>query len=67
MASIGHSLVGDHTYGGQGDAVMGRQALHAFRLALAHPISAKALEFVTPLPADMQQALALVGLRYNPA
>ncbi len=65
MASIGHPLVGDETYGGSSGAVIGRQALHAFRLALAHPISGKALQFVTPLPADFQQALALVGLRYN--
>ena len=65
MASIGHPLVGDETYGGQGGTVIARQALHAFRLALAHPISDKALQFVTPMPDDMQQALTLVGLRYN--
>ena len=67
MASIGHPLMGDETYGGKGTAVIARQALHAFRLALAHPISAKAMQFVTPLPADMQQALSFLGLRYNPA
>lgn len=66
MASIGHPLVGDETYGGPGAGVLGRQALHAFRLALAHPISARPLQFMTPLPADMQQAVAHVGLRYNP-
>lgn len=65
MASIGHALLGDETYGGQGAAVIGRQALHAFRLALTHPINARALQFVTPLPDDMQHAIARLGLRYN--
>jgi 23S rRNA pseudouridine1911/1915/1917 synthase len=31
----------------------GRQALHAARLALTHPVTGEALEFETPLPADM--------------
>ncbi len=67
MASIGHPLVGDETYGGQGGPVIDRQALHAFRLALAHPVSGKPLKFEAALPDDMQAALARVGLRYNPA
>jgi 23S rRNA pseudouridine1911/1915/1917 synthase len=67
MASIGHPLVGDVTYGGSGAAVIGRQALHAFRLVLAHPVDGRPLEFRAPLPADMRQAVAQVGLRYNPA
>ena len=66
MASIGHPLVGDETYGGQCGPVIARQALHAFRLALAHPIGGHALEFAAPLPLDMQQALGETGLRYNP-
>jgi len=67
MASIGHPLLGDETYGGAAGPVIGRQALHAFRLALAHPIDGRPLAFVSALPTDMQRALSQVGLRYNPA
>lgn len=67
MASIGHPLVGDLTYGGSGDTLIGRQALHAFRLALAHPVNGRPLAFNAPMPADMREAVAQVGLRYNPA
>ena len=65
LASIGHPLVADETYGGAVAAAMQRQALHAYRLAFAHPASGQPLEFLAPLPADMAGALALWGLRYN--
>ncbi|MDQ6880861.1 MAG: RluA family pseudouridine synthase [Pseudomonadota bacterium] len=67
MASIGHPLVADSLYGGAAAAGMERQALHAFRLALRHPASGLALEFLAPLPVDMARALELWGLRYNGA
>jgi 23S rRNA pseudouridine1911/1915/1917 synthase len=66
MAHIGHPLVADALYGGTAAAGMQRQALHAFRLAFAHPVTQEALEFHAPLPADMEAALADWGLRYNP-
>ena len=66
MASIGHPLVGDALYGGSPAAGMARQALHAARLAFVHPMTGQAMEFHAPLPADVQQALAAWGLRYNP-
>ena len=65
MASIGHPLVADELYGGAPEAGLRRQALHAFRLAFAHPASGEPLEFIAPLPPDMEQALAQWGLRYN--
>jgi 23S rRNA pseudouridine1911/1915/1917 synthase len=61
LASIGHPLVGDATYGGVADAGMQRQALHAFHLALAHPVSGAPLDFRSPLPADMHAALGHWG------
>ena len=67
MASIGHPLVGDALYGGSPAAGMARQALHAARLAFVHPMTGQTMEFHAPLPADMQQALSLWGLRYNPS
>ena len=65
MAHVGHPLVGDALYGGAPAAGLQRQALHAFRLAFAHPMTGKALDFHSPLPADLQAALAAWGLRYN--
>ena len=42
MASLGHPLLADTLYGGQQTAGMGRQALHAERLAFTHPVTAAA-------------------------
>lgn len=65
MASIGHPLVADALYGGANAAGMTRQALHAQRLAFAHPVTGDALIFFAPLPPDMCSALAAWGLSYN--
>jgi 23S rRNA pseudouridine1911/1915/1917 synthase len=65
MAHIGHPLVADEVYGGAPAAGLQRQALHAYRLAFAHPVSGAALEFRAGLPADLRAALAAWGLRYN--
>ncbi len=67
MASIGHSLVGDALYGGAPSAELSRQALHAFRLAFAHPITGEPLAFVSPPPADLVAGLRAWGLDYNRA
>ncbi len=66
MAHLGHPLVADVLYGGHPALGMQRQALHAFRLAFVHPVQGNWLEFLAPLPLDMQQALAVAGLGYNP-
>jgi 23S rRNA pseudouridine1911/1915/1917 synthase len=65
MASIGHPLLADVLYGGAPAAGMQRQALHAWRLAFIHPISAAPMDFQAALPTDMQNALAHWGLSYN--
>jgi 23S rRNA pseudouridine1911/1915/1917 synthase len=40
------------------DAVLlSRQALHARRIALTHPVDGRSLEFAAPLPADMERML----------
>jgi 23S rRNA pseudouridine1911/1915/1917 synthase len=64
-AHIGHPLLADSLYGGAAAAGMARQALHAERLAFAHPVSGAALVFESPLPADLRLALDQWGLRYN--
>ena len=59
---IHHPLVGDTLYGGAPAAGMARQALHACRLAFAHPVTGQALDFQAPLPADLRAALGEWGL-----
>jgi 23S rRNA pseudouridine1911/1915/1917 synthase len=67
MAALGHPLVADGVYGGAAMAGMTRQALHACRLALSHPVTGERLVFEAPLPADIQGLLDAWCLRYNPA
>ncbi|MDH4216197.1 MAG: 23S rRNA pseudouridine(1911/1915/1917) synthase RluD [Gallionella sp.] len=67
LAHIGHPLVGDRTYlkGPQKcvpelrELLNGfpRQALHATRLALEHPVSGEPMEWQAPLPEDMTRLL----------
>jgi len=65
MASIGHPLVADALYGGAPAADMQRQALHAFSLALAHPVTGVLMRWSAPLPQDLRHALDVLGLDYN--
>lgn len=65
MAYLGHPLVGDATYGGRSLGGLVRQALHAHRLVLRHPITGELLRLTSPLPIDMDGALQLAGLHYN--
>ena len=60
LAAIGHPVVGDAVYGKRSPLV-GRQFLHARRLAFDLPSSGRIVEFESPLPADLQTALQ--GLR----
>jgi 23S rRNA pseudouridine1911/1915/1917 synthase len=67
LASIGHPLVGDSVYlkgmpkcpAALRELLHGfpRQALHATRLALEHPVTGGEMEWHAPLPEDMQQLL----------
>jgi 23S rRNA pseudouridine1911/1915/1917 synthase len=56
LASRGLPLVGDTLYGGRPALGMVRQALHAARLLLSHPVSNEAMQFEAPLPPDMATA-----------
>ena len=63
MRSIGHPLVGDPTYGRRHAAAgpladFPRQALHAARLGLTHPVTRARCEWAAPLPADLRALLA---------
>ena len=73
LAHIGYPVVGDPVYGGRprlpagggpklNEALRGlkRQALHAARLALAHPRTGRVLAWEAPLPADLAALVALL-------
>ena len=63
MASLGHPLLGDPTYGRSGKAHRDllkelnfhRQALHATELGFTHPVTKNRLSFASGMPADMQE------------
>ena len=57
LAAVGHPVVGDATYG-RPSAVVGRQFLHADKLAFAMPLGGRTVEFESPLPADLREALS---------
>ena len=53
LAHLGHPLAGDFLYGTEDKALIGRAALHAWKLRLTHPITGQILEFERGLPQDM--------------
>jgi 23S rRNA pseudouridine1911/1915/1917 synthase len=57
LAAVGHPVVGDATYG-RPSAAVGRQFLHAHKLAFAMPLGRRTVEFESPLPADLREALS---------
>jgi 23S rRNA pseudouridine1911/1915/1917 synthase len=58
LRAIGHPVAGDPEYGTAGLLGLERQFLHAARLALAHPITGEPLDLRSPLPEDLEAALA---------
>lgn len=54
MAHLGHAVLGDRQYGRAGTSLIRRQALHAARLAFAHPATGEHVTFEAPLPEDMR-------------
>ncbi|HXF97890.1 MAG TPA: RluA family pseudouridine synthase [Gaiellaceae bacterium] len=58
LAAIGLPVAGDPRYGVPGDLGLRRQFLHAHRLRLRHPLTGEQLDLSSPLPPDLQAALA---------
>jgi 23S rRNA pseudouridine1911/1915/1917 synthase len=67
LAAAGHPLVGDPTYRGRrrggADAIaevraFARQALHAQRLGLVHPVTGQPMRWQSPVPADIEALIA---------
>jgi 23S rRNA pseudouridine1911/1915/1917 synthase len=66
LASIGHPVVGDDTYGGRGGRRLvglpsGRLFLHAAWLQFRHPTTGVFLDLRAPLPADLVACLGTVS------
>lgn len=66
LASIGHPVVGDDTYGGGGGRRLvalppRRHFLHAAWLIFVHPETGERLDLRSPLPADLRRSLAAVA------
>jgi 23S rRNA pseudouridine1911/1915/1917 synthase len=66
LASVGHPVVGDDTYGGGGGRrVVGlpprRHFLHAAWLLFRHPITGEPMDLRSPLPSDLETSLATVA------
>jgi 23S rRNA pseudouridine1911/1915/1917 synthase len=63
LASIGHPVAGDDTYGGGGGRRLlqlppRRHFLHAAWLRLRHPVTGAPLDLRAPLPEDLKRSLA---------
>lgn len=72
LTHVGYPVLCDRLYGGrscitrgellgrhaEGEIVLARHALHAFRLAITHPITGQPIAFEAPLPDDLQRTLA---------
>lgn len=65
MASLGHPLLGDTVYGGEGTKAermlrntLNGQCLHAATIAFCHPRSGELMRFEAPMPAWFETVLA---------
>lgn len=54
---IGYPLAGDGLYNPDNTDIINRQALHCYKLRLNQPITKEPLEFIAPIPNDMQALL----------
>ncbi|MDC3140592.1 RluA family pseudouridine synthase [Alphaproteobacteria bacterium] len=80
LSDMGHSVIGDDLYGKslsenkyrdssykekiRSIKFLNRQALHATKLSLNHPITKKYIEFISPLPKDIIQLIEIFKKKY---
>jgi 23S rRNA pseudouridine1911/1915/1917 synthase len=61
LAAIGHPVLGDDRYGTAGALGLRRPFLHAYLLGFRHPRTGERIEETSPLPPDLELALAALG------
>ena len=66
LASVGHPVMGDDTYGGGGARRLAglpprRHFLHAARLVFNHPITGAPMDIRSPLPEDLKHSLSAIA------
>jgi 23S rRNA pseudouridine1911/1915/1917 synthase len=75
LSAIGHPIVGDALYGGVHRRVPGdiravthldRPFLHSARLVFTHPEDGRRMEFLSAMPADLQNVLDQLRETFNP-
>jgi 23S rRNA pseudouridine1911/1915/1917 synthase len=62
MAGVGAPLVGDTLYGGREEPGISRFFLHARSLGFTHPVTGKAVQVESPVPAELTAVLQKHGL-----
>jgi 23S rRNA pseudouridine1911/1915/1917 synthase len=58
LAAIDLPVAGDPVYGRPSELGLERQFLHAARLAFEHPITGEPVDVSSPLPPELEEALA---------
>jgi 23S rRNA pseudouridine1911/1915/1917 synthase len=75
LSEAGHPLLGDTLYGGakrgnkrvqEAMGLIGRQALHAWKLSFPHPRTGKRLAFEAPIPRELERAVKVLETGGNP-
>ena len=61
LAAVGHPILGDDLYG-KPSPLIARQALHAYRLDLVHPVTQRPMAVEAPLPEDFISVLHVLQL-----
>lgn len=61
FSHLGCPLLGDDLYG-EGSERIARQALHAYAVTFPHPADGREVTVTAPLPADLRDALAGLGI-----
>lgn len=57
MSWLGHPLIGDFLYGVEDKSLIGRTALHSWKLSMTQPLTGQKLEWTAPLPEDMEHLI----------
>jgi 23S rRNA pseudouridine1911/1915/1917 synthase len=64
MQAVGHPVLGDTLYG-HTSTLIGRQALHAWRLGFTLASTGERRDFEAAIPADIEVAIAALRARYQ--